>query len=73
MLNILSIIVGLSSLVFVIPGVIPLFGWVNWLAIPVIVVGLIIGVLSSKTSGRNLNLVLLVIAIVRLSLGGGFF
>ncbi len=73
MLNILSILVGLSSLVFVIPGVIPLFGWVNWLAIPVIVVGVIFGVLSSKTSGRNLNLVLLVIAVVRLSLGGGFF
>lgn len=73
MLNILSILVGLSSLLFVIPGVIPLLGWVNWLAIPVIVIGLVLGMLSSKDSGRNLNLVLLVIAIVRLSLGGGIF
>lgn len=73
MLNILSILTGLVSLIFVIPGVFPLLGWVNWLAIPIAVVGLIIGVLSSKNGGRNLNLVILLIAIVRLSLGGGLF
>jgi len=73
MLNILSILTGLVSLIFVIPGVFPLFGWVNWLAIPVAVVGLVIGMLSSKTGGRNLNLVILVIAIIRLLIGGGIF
>lgn len=71
MLNILSILTGLVSLIFVIPGVFPLLGALNWLAIPIAVVGLIIGVLSSKTGGRNLNIVILLIAIVRLSLGGG--
>jgi uncharacterized membrane protein YkvA (DUF1232 family) len=71
MLNILSILTGLVSLICVIPGVIPFLGWANWLAIPIAVVGLVIGMLSSKNTGRNLNLVILVIAIIRLSLGGG--
>ncbi|URW74783.1 hypothetical protein M9980_09375 [Sphingomonas donggukensis] len=71
MLNILSILVGLTSLIFVIPGIIPLLGALNWLAIPITLVGAVIGMLSSKTAGRNLNLLLLVVAIVRLSLGGG--
>jgi hypothetical protein len=31
----------------------------------------VIGMLSSRNTGRNLNLVLLVVAILRLSLGGG--
>lgn len=73
MLNIVSILVGLVSLIFVIPGIIPLLGALNWLAIPIAVVGLVIGVLSSKNTGRNLNIVILVIAVLRLSLGGGLF
>ncbi|MHA6723454.1 hypothetical protein [Sphingomonas sp. RS2018] len=73
MLNIVSILVGLTSLLFVVPGFIPLLGALNWLAIPITVVGAVIGMLSSKTTGRNLNLLLLLVAIVRLSLGGGIF
>ena len=38
-----------------------------------VTVGLIVGMLSSGNTGRNLNLVILVIAVVRLSLGGGIF
>ena len=72
MLNIVSILVGLVSLIFVIPGLIPLLGWANWLAVPIAVIGLIIGVLSSKNAGRNLNIVILIIAILRGSLFGGF-
>lgn len=73
MLNILSILIGLVSLIFVIPGIIPLLGALNWLAIPITVVGLVIGMLSSSNTGRNLNIVLLIIAAVRLSMGGGLF
>lgn len=73
MLNIVSILIGLTALLFAIPGLIPLLGWMNWLALPVGVVGLVVGVLSRKTAGRNLNIVVLVVAVVRLSLGGGIF
>lgn len=71
MLNIVSILTGLVSLIFVIPGVIPFLGWANWLALPIAVVGLVIGMLSSKNTGRNLNIVILIIAVIRLSMGGG--
>jgi uncharacterized membrane protein YkvA (DUF1232 family) len=72
MLNILSILVGLVSLIFVIPGVIPFLGWANWIAVPIAVVGLVIGMLSSKNTGRNINIVILIVAVVRGSIFGGF-
>lgn len=73
MLNIIAYIIGLLSLVIVIPAQIPLLGWANWVALPVIVVGIIVGALSSKDGGRNFCLVVLLIAAVRLMLGGGIF
>jgi hypothetical protein len=73
MLNILAYFVGLISLLIVIPAQIPLLGWGNWLALPLIVIGIIIGALSSKNGGRNFCLVVLLIAAVRLMLGGGIF
>jgi hypothetical protein len=73
MLNVLSILIGLLSLVVVSPSQIPLLGWGNWLALPVIAVGIVLGALSSKNTGRNFCLVVLVIAAVRLTLGGGLF
>ncbi len=73
MLNILAYLFGLLSLVIVIPAQIPFLGAANWIALPVIVVGIIIGALSSKDGGRNFCLVVLLIAAVRLMLGGGIF
>ncbi|WP_183984088.1 hypothetical protein [Sphingomonas jinjuensis] len=70
-MNILSILIGLVALVFVIPGLIPLLGVFNYIAIPIAVVGAAAGILSSRTSGRNFNLFVLVVAVIRLSLGGG--
>lgn len=71
MLNLLSFLFGIISLVIVIPATIPLLGWANWIALPLIVIGVIVGQLSSSNSGRNFNLVVLLIAVIRLSLGGG--
>jgi hypothetical protein len=73
MLNILSILVGLVAVLFAIPGLIPLFGWINYLTLMIAVVGLVVGMLSSKNTGRNLNIIVLIVAVVRLMLGGGFF
>lgn len=73
MLNLLSLIFGLVSLIVVIPATIPFLGWANWLALPLIVVGIILGALSSSDSGRNFCLVVLLVASVRLMLGGGIF
>ncbi|MEC7624465.1 MAG: hypothetical protein VYA25_09815 [Pseudomonadota bacterium] len=73
MLNLLSILFGLVSLVIVIPATIPLLGWANWLALPLIVIGVVLGQLSSSDGGRNFCLIVLLIATVRLTLGGGIF
>lgn len=72
MLNILSILVGLLSLVIVIPSQIPFLGWGNWFALPVVVFGIVLGALSSSNSGRNFCLIVFAIAVIRLMLGGGF-
>jgi hypothetical protein len=70
--NILAFLLGLVSLVIVIPATIPFLGWANWLALPLIVMGVIVGQLSSSSkAGRNFCLIVLVIAVIRLSLGGG--
>jgi hypothetical protein len=72
--NLIAFLLGLVSLVIVIPATIPFLGWANWLALPLIVVGVIAGQLSSSSkAGRNFCLVVLLIAVVRLSLGGGIF
>lgn len=71
MLNLVSLVIGAIGLLVAIPAFLPLLGWMNWLVGAMAIVGAGIGVLSSRTSGRNLNLVVLVIAVLRLSLGGG--
>ena len=71
MLNIASIFIGLVALILAIPAFIPFLGWANWVIIPIAVVGLALGAMSSRTSGRNLNIVVIVVGIVRLMLGGG--
>ena len=71
MLNIVSIIIGLVALVLATIAFIPLLGWANWLIIPLAVIGAAIGMASSSNAGRNLNLFVIVVGIVRLMLGGG--
>ena len=73
MLNIVSILIGLLALIFAVPGVIPLLGILNWIAIPIAVLGAVIGMVSSRNTGRNLNILILIVAAIRLSLGGGLF
>lgn len=71
MLNLLSIIIGLVALVCAAIAFIPLLGWANWLIIPLAVVGAGIGAMGAGKAGRNLNLFVVVVGIVRLMLGGG--
>lgn len=71
MLNILSLLVGAVALLLGILAFFPLLGWGYWLIIPIALLGLGLGVVSGRTSGRNLNLVVIVVGVVRLMLGGG--
>lgn len=71
MLNIVSIALGLLTLVLGLVAFVPLLGWLNWFVIPIGIVGVAVGALSSSNTGRNLNIVLIIILALRLMLGGG--
>jgi len=73
MLNVLSILIGLVALLLAIPAFLPLLGWANWLVVPIAAVGLALGAMSSSNAGRNLNIAVIVIGVLRLMLGGGIF
>ena len=72
MLNVISLLIGAVALVSGIRGFLPLLGWAYWLIVPIALVGLVIGMMSDRNTGRNLNLVVIVVGIARLMLGGGF-
>ena len=71
MFNIISIIIGLVALVLAAVAFIPLLGWALWLIIPLAVIGAGVGAMGTAKSGRNLNLIVIVVGILRLMLGGG--
>ncbi|MBA4757418.1 hypothetical protein [Sphingosinicella sp.] len=71
MLNLISILIGLVALIVGIVGLFPFIGIINWLALPIAALGAGIGVLSDSNGGRNLNIFVLILAAVRLSIGGG--
>lgn len=71
MLNLVSLIIGIVALLCTAIAFIPLLGWANWLIVPLAVIGAGIGAMSGSTAGRNLNLVVIVIGVLRLMLGGG--
>jgi hypothetical protein len=70
MFNIASLIIGFVAPVCAVVAFIPLLGWANWLIIPLAIIGAVIGMMSRGTAGRNLNLFVIVVGVVRLMLGG---
>ena len=73
MLNLVSILSGAVSLILAAVAFLPLLGWANWLILPLAVIGAGVGQLSGSKAGRNLNLIVIVIGVLRLMLGGGIF
>lgn len=71
MLNLVSLIIGVVALVLAVIAFLPLLGWANWLIVPLALLGAGIGAMSKGTAGRNLNLFVILIGVVRLMLGGG--
>jgi hypothetical protein len=71
MLNIISLLIGLVALLLAIPASLPLLGIANWVILPIALVGLAVGVVSSSNAGRNLNIAVLIFCTIRLMLGGG--
>ena len=71
MFNIVSLIIGVVAFIFGLIAFIPLLGWANWFIIPLAIIGAVIGMISSSNAGRNLNLLVIVMGVLRLMLGGG--
>lgn len=73
MLNILSGLIGLVTLILMIPAILPIVSLLNWLLVPIALVGALIGMMSSKNGGRNFCLVVAAFGALRLFIGGGIF
>jgi hypothetical protein len=72
MLNLISLAIGAIAIIPLLLALVPFLGWMNWFLLPLPVVGLVVGMLSRGNAGRNLNLIVLIVAIVRLTIGHGF-
>lgn len=71
-MNIISTILGVVGLILLVLVILPILGAIgSWIALVVSIVGLLFGVFSRKNSGRNLNIVVIIIAVLRLWIGGG--
>jgi len=71
MLNLVSIIIGLVGLVFAAIAFLPFLGWANWLVVPLAIIGAAVGMMSRGSAGRNLNIFVIIVGVLRLMLGGG--
>lgn len=72
-----SLILGIIGALFALIGIIPLLGLMNYVAIPLFLIGLILGIIgctkkkAASIAGTIICLLFLLIAIIRLIMGGG--
>ena len=72
-MNIISILIGLGALFWAFIAFTPFLGALNWLVVPWALLGVGVGALSSRSSGRNFNLIVVLLCIARRALGHGIF
>lgn len=80
-MGLISLIWGILAMIWMVIALIPLLGWGNWLLIPFAAVGAIIaaiGILFTREQKRGrakaglvLNAIVIVVGVIRLSMGGG--
>mgnify|MGYP000107773099 CR=1 FL=1 len=73
MFQFLSVLCGLVAGIIMVPGIIPVLGWLQWLVLVLVVLGSIFGSFCEKKTGLTINLVIGAVAVLRLFLGGGVF
>ena len=64
-------LLGIIALLITLVAFIPLLGILNWVAIPLSIIFLIICVLIKSDNGKALCIVSIIVGILRLLLGGG--
>ena len=80
-MGVISLLWGIVAMVLMFVGLVPLLGWSNWFIIPFAGVGAVIAAIGIALTAREkrgrakvglvLNALVMVIAAIRLSLGGG--
>lgn len=70
-MNAISALFGLAAILLLLPGIIPLLGWLQWGTLVLCVIGAVIGSFPEKKIGLTINLIVMAVAILRLVLGGG--
>lgn len=73
MMQFLSVLIGLVCAVLLVPGLIPLLGWMQWGVLIGCLLGIIFGSFCEKKIGLTINIAVAVVALLRLFLGGGVF
>lgn len=66
-----SVLIGLVCAVLLVPGLIPLFGWLQWAVLAGCVLGIIFGSFCQRKIGLTINIAVALVAALRLFLGGG--
>lgn len=80
-MGLISLLWGIVAIVWMVLALIPLIGITNWLLIPFAAVGAVIAALGIALTGSGkrgrakagliLNAIAIIVAVVRLNLGGG--
>jgi len=80
-MGLISLLWGVVAMLWMLLALIPLLGWGNWFLIPFAAVGAIIAAIGIAITSREkrgrakaglvLNAIVIVVAVVRLHLGGG--
>ena len=80
-MGLISLLWGIVAMLWMILALVPLLGWGNWFVIPFAAVGAIIAAIGiamtapmrrgRAKAGLVLNAIVIVVAMLRLSLGGG--
>ncbi|WP_114313402.1 hypothetical protein [Thermus caldifontis] len=67
----LSLVLAVLSLLLLLPALLPLVGWLNWLVLPLALLAAGLGVLSGEERAFKLGLLVMMVSALRLFLGGG--
>ena len=78
----LGLLFGIFSMIGMFIAFLPLLGWMNWGVIPFAMAGLVISIIAVATTKKSNRLgvaaivlccIAIVVGIIRLNIGGGFF
>jgi len=78
----IGLLFGIFSIFWMFVAFLPLLGWMNWGLIPFALAGLVISIIGTAIARKSKGLgaaaialccIALVVGIIRLNLGGGFF